>query len=595
MTIRHTLSFLLTLTLLCAPAAAQLDLSAAFKAPTKKQTTAIAATVTDADTGSPIYNFDITIGYRDPSKLDTTWYPLKSFAPFNVRITENTFKIRTTEPLAHYAFYITAPGYLPQYSHEWELDTLNSTWSIKLKPAANITGTILSPSGNPVYNAQLIPVIDDTRVTISGPIFEQFNPSADIEASHTNKKPLLIYNSNLDGSFTLPPHNEKFRLLILSPQGYQLLEQKDLDTDQPNSITLGEWQPLTGSIKLKDKPIAGQLIKINGPLYAPGAIEDTFKPTNILLSFKTRTKTDGSFLFDYMPFQFINANIIQDDPYRPDTVIQNNLIKVQSDKFPVLKFDFDNTIITGKIINYDHTPLPKFYSATIELSSKQPLKNYSSTLFPDGSFTFQSIIPAELSLSANISFVNKLENVLDNSDNKTLRKTINIPTENPPLVLNLGTIPLSAPNASLDTGNAAPQITAKYLNDNQSFNLNDYRGKYVLLDFSPAFNGFAFSQIADVNTAYQQFKSNPNVKFFSFLFKDSPDFDPYDPKTYENKTDWPVVLLPNAADDAATQTLGASDFACIYLISPTGQIIAKDTDLFGPNIATTLQKLIPTQ
>ncbi|QQE13786.1 redoxin domain-containing protein [Planctomycetota bacterium] len=596
MSIRSAFPFLLAIPMLCSASyAADVEPQNPLFTYNISQKTNVSAVITDAETGQPVNNYKITIGEHIPPE-PINWYPLHSFAPFNILKNDNAFSISTKASLKKYVFHIAAPGYEPQYSHEWNLDTDKSLWNIKLKPAKNITGKVVASDGNTVYDAQLIIVLANNKIKISGPSFEEFNPTATQKVYHDTLKPLNIYKSDIDGTFLIPPQNEDYRIVALSPEGYQLIEHNDIKPGEENIIKLGDWTTLTGSITYKDKPIKGQLVQANYTLFAPGAIEDAFKPLNVDMRYTTKTLPDGTFKFDYIPFQFVNIVLVHKDPTTGNLLrVKSSLVKVQSDKYPELNFKFEKSMIVGKIVNHDGSPLPSYHSGVISLTSKTPLKDYKASINPDNTFSFDQVTPAELSLAADFSLADHRSFDTQTVKNLTLRKTINLLKGTPPLVLDLGNVPINKPIQEVSTGNTASDFTAKILSDNSSFKLSDYRGKYVVVDFSPAYSGFMFSQIADVNKAYKIFKDRDDVAFFSFVFKNTDDFDMTDPSSYNNKAKWPVAMLDNAADDAATKAFGASEFEAVFLISPDGQIIAKDNDMFGPNIAKTMEKLIPAK
>lgn len=149
-------------------------------------------------------------------------------------------------------------------------------------------------------------------------------------------------------------------------------------------------------------------------------------------------------------------------------------------------------------------------------------------------------------------------------------------------VLLLERIADTANTYSLQTGFKAPLFEGKDFLTGKSVGLNDFRGKYVLLDFWGTWCAPCRAEIPYLKEAYKKFSSKGLV-ILSVAVQDSPD----SLRAYiqRDQIRWGQILSQKINDEYKIYAYPSN-----FLIDPEGKIITKN--LRGTNLLTELSNLI---
>ena len=125
---------------------------------------------------------------------------------------------------------------------------------------------------------------------------------------------------------------------------------------------------------------------------------------------------------------------------------------------------------------------------------------------------------------------------------------------------------------SLDVGHEAPGFKATTL-DGKDFQLSDYRGKFVLLDFWATWCGPCLAETPNLKKIHEAFGKRDDFVLIGL----SLDRDPEKPRAYlkENQCSWVDGFLGDWGKDKVTKKYGVQGIPSIWLIGPDGKIVHK--------------------
>lgn len=125
---------------------------------------------------------------------------------------------------------------------------------------------------------------------------------------------------------------------------------------------------------------------------------------------------------------------------------------------------------------------------------------------------------------------------------------------------------------------------------NSTININHLKGKIVLLDFWNSRCGFCYKKFPVVQDAYNKYKHNPNINFYSvnFFLKDiDKDGDAFQ-IIKERGHSFPVLICK---DKATLKALNITCYPTVLVINPLGELVFRgDIEAADKKIEELLKK-----
>jgi hypothetical protein len=136
---------------------------------------------------------------------------------------------------------ILAEGYGPKVSDPLNMDKPEQVIDFKLTPTAWITGTVLSPDGEPLVDADVVVITVTQRNSSHLSLFDGRFSGPGGTRSADNMK------TEVDGRFSLAPPEEDYDLVVTHKRGYQVISAGQLL--KSNELTLKPWGRIEGNVR----------------------------------------------------------------------------------------------------------------------------------------------------------------------------------------------------------------------------------------------------------------------------------------------------------------------------------------------------------
>jgi hypothetical protein len=179
---------------------------------------------------------------------------------------------------------IEADGYLPSEGRPLRADERHVTFNVELTKGRVISGTVRSPDGKPLGNAEVV------LCTVSR--------SLDLQNGRQfNRESSLAFRTGSDGGFSFAPQRDPYILVVLHDQGYAEVDGQT----GANEITVRSWSRVEGMLRVGGRPAVNQPVDLQFSVVAsrPGRPTPVERVLDRLhFQYLTYTDTEGRFVFD---------------------------------------------------------------------------------------------------------------------------------------------------------------------------------------------------------------------------------------------------------------------------------------------------------
>jgi protocatechuate 3,4-dioxygenase beta subunit len=214
----------------------------------------IEGTVVDAATGKPVEQFTIIQGIAwDAASQSITWMDERygnETAPKAGSGGKFNFTLVNSYP--YVAVRVEAAGYMPADSKLFKPEDGDQKFEFKLEKGVPITGTVLSPSKEPVKGADVYLVPPGRPFWVSNGKPNQ--PGRNATSARTDET----------GKFSLPPQRDAFALVVLTDDGFARTDIGEAGTTRPSTydMLLVPWARIEGTINIGSNPGAGEELSV---------------------------------------------------------------------------------------------------------------------------------------------------------------------------------------------------------------------------------------------------------------------------------------------------------------------------------------------
>jgi RNA polymerase sigma factor (sigma-70 family) len=382
----------------------------------------VSGSVTDAETGTPVANFQLTMGHSQP------WNPADETPLWDLRGKAGSngfYKMVIDEEQVPY-LRIQADGY---ETVETEIQLTNRVEGVRdfllkrTSVAHSIRGTVLLANGSPAVGVEVALCTTKVGVMLNGTAFE---PGAFGNIGRSQRDD---YRRNTDeqGSFSFDPKPGAHTLVAVGPAG--LGQVRCFDFSQPLEIQLQPWGRIEGSVRTRD----GQWADRKVAWHRAGNLTSWFTLFYKSGGFSARSDATGKFTLEHVPPG--DGRAATDDGPGAAPIL-SSWIQVKPGETAQVQIGGVGRPVTGKLVappgleirnwtnqvwlarlqtEYDSYAMPKDLTGNAQEKWKLEFEDteagrtwsrnqnlYDFNVGADGSFTIPEVLPGKYWLFVNV-------------------------------------------------------------------------------------------------------------------------------------------------------------------------------------------------
>jgi thiol-disulfide isomerase/thioredoxin len=229
-----------------------------------------------------------------------------------------------------------------------------------------------------------------------------------------------------------------------------------------------------------------------------------------------------------------------------------------------------------------------YQKAQQEVADKQ--RNYPIVLNTNGSFRADDVLPGTYHLSVMIAAPPPANQCGFGEELATASAQVTVPDPGLPQTDEPYEVPTVSAQSirRLAVGDVAPAFDVPSLDASRQIKLEDFRGKYVLVDFWATWCGPCVAEIPHLKEAHEAFANDDRVVFVSLSLDNKADTAL---KFVEKQQmTWPQGFLGEWSKATLPNDYGVRGIPSVWLIGPDGKIVARD--LRGATVKTAIQAAI---
>lgn len=558
-------------------------------------------TVSDKETGEALPEFKVIPGVQWNS--GNTYWEQRDAATGR----EGNYEVRFTEPRDVRLLRIEADGYVPVVSETISDPEGERILDFALARGSGLQGVVKNASGTPVAGGKVY-------IVTAGRNF--FIENGRVE----NPRELVRVETDESGHFELPPQAEIYTLAAFEDAGSAVVTQAEFETT--NEMVLEPWGRIEGVLKIGAEPASGQKVVLSySTPQRPG--QPQFNT-----HYQTDCGRDGAFVFD---------RVIPGNPKVLRGIEMGGMRTSYSHGIPVSVRPGETVAVTlggvgrpviGKIVPPEDLEGPPLWSmGTFSLSTireepeypsgwesmalearqawyetyqkseeykalERTQRHYAFTANEEGSFHIDDVEAGKYQLRAQLHAPSE-ENASWQGD-VIAQGTMDV--EVPPMETLRSDDPLVLAELQLETyhapvpmkaGEQAPSFEVAVI-DGEKTTLEDFRGKYLLLDFWATWCGPCVAETPHLKAAYEKYKDHPDFAMLGL----SLDQEENAPKGYAEKNElgWIQGFLGDWSKTDVPNQYGVRGIPTIVLIGPDGKII--ESNLRGAQVEAAIGKAL---
>ncbi len=555
--------------------------------------------VIDAKTKLPLGEFEVIQGIKFDQRDQILWEresgKLGSAGAF-----ESSFDF----PRPGHLLRIEAKGYAPAVSRVMQSDEGNVSLDFELEPSAPLEGIVTTDDGKPAVGTQVVIALPGQYVQISN------GRLADVEDQ-------LMATTNEQGRFELPSQSDAFKLLFLHSSGASMIAGEDFTSGQ--SVELQPWSTISGQVRIGSEPAAETAVVLHHIDSTP------YDQPRFQIQGRALTDTDGRFVLNrVLPGESYSVQRVISVKPQGERFTHNVRVTTEPGRKHEISIGGDGRPVIGRVVipntdaKYDwgtnvvmtDSSKFKFPDALDNMTpeekqswyeewgkseegiayTKMQNRMYAVMVSDDGRFRVDDVPAGDftLSLSINAATPSGQCGFGESLGNVTHRFTIPaMPDGRSDEPMDIGNLTLKL-RRFINVGDTAPSFQAKTLSDD-SIELSDFAGKYVLLDFWATWCGPCLAEMPNLKKVQEQHKDDDRLVIISL----NMDADIATASKYiqQNPMAWTQAHIGDSGD--VQSDYGIQSIPATFLIGPDGKVIAKD--LRGDDLINAIDETLGSQ
>jgi 5-hydroxyisourate hydrolase-like protein (transthyretin family)/thiol-disulfide isomerase/thioredoxin len=577
----------------------------------------IVGRVVDADTGEPIPEFKVIRG-RAYSPYD----PIRWERYNATRARNGQFSISLNDYYGSEGrsqMMVEAPGYIPQTSPPLTRGG-SHTNNFALKRGKGLSGVVKLPNGEPVANASVVLVDKTDAGYMDRP--GQFQRSSSVDLVQTDSS----------GRFEFQPRLDSHSILAAHDKGFAQVRAEAVSSN--GVITLMPWGRVTGTLRVGETPGANQTIQLQTMYYRYG--EEGRIGSSLSLYLNTETDNDGNFVFDKVPpgerkisirYKFrenrsgptplshglpltvlpgANTNVIIGGTGRP--VIGR--VKVTTGNPQDVDWLRDVHTLTMRapeppglgMLRFDGAVTPEeqarrreefekrqreFWNSPAGRVIERDQRTYVLLFETNGSFHIDDVPPGQYQLE--IAPTDAEQDYYNYSRIGSLVRQVTIPealSGKPYEPFDLGTLQLAIRTRNRPGGRAPSFEVTTF--EGKTIKFDDFRGKYVLLDFWATWAGSRQQDLLTLTNVYANFGASNQFVMISLNLDFQREIGEAFLKT--NALPWLQCHAGEQGNNVLLPSFGLDGLPANVLIDPQGRIQSRN--LRGTSLLNTVRRVL---